>query len=435
MWRRALVLGLVGCACATHDAADVGTDAATDAVVVDVGRDTARPDVGSDAWVDVPPGWVLVHGSFPDAAELAFADADLVAATSFPMETCPDRAGCRRIVQTWPSGFCSGAPAPCSAFSAGAANGEHDGSMGTVVVGRQTSRDHIEVWAVRDDGTALAGFRSAVAPAPELAVGDVHAGAAVLSVYAGRVADDYENFALVVPLATPLSFVDVGEVNHYTAALDSMQRFQLGDGAIAAEMTSLVVQRIPLDGSPPAVVTAGEGTLGSIVGQTIVFDRFTAPPGDVRISRPGSPSEVLISGPQTNATRVATDGHDLVWLEYDYDDAGVGTNLGVWAAPYVEHAVDLVPRRIDMPGLISLSQPVTVGSGYAGMPDGTGGLRIYRLSDDYHADVPAPTGEFWYSPMYISATEIAVGASAGLVSFTTQLCFIELASLDWQPPT
>ena len=48
----------------------------------------------------------------------------------------------------------------------------------------------------------------------------------------------------------------------------------------------------------------------------------------------------------------------------------------------------------------------------------------------------APTaGEVWYSPAYIGPTELAVGAHRiGDGTMATQLCFLELATLDWQPP-
>lgn len=437
MWRRAGVIALVACACETHDAPrEVGVDASSDAGVDarhDSGRDAWARDVGADAAdAAVPEGWVLVTGSFPPSAALAFADATLVASTTFPIEPCPDRAGCRRIVQTWPSGMCTGTPLPCSPFAGGEANGEHDGAAGTVLLSRHMSFDAVELWAVDDGGHARSGFRSAVARAPLMGSGDVHAGSIPLTVYAE---DVFQAFLLVVPFETPFSFLDLGEVNHYTPGLDIMQRYQLGDGAVAGEMTSLVVQRIPLDGRPAAVVTGGEGTLGAIVGDTIFFDTLRGDTNDVRVARVGEPAEVLISGPQANSYRIATDGADLVWLAWDVDGTGAPIGDTVWSAPYVEHAGDLVPRRIGSPAGVSVTSPIVVGFGHAAVPDGTGTVRIYRLADAYYADLPPPAGELWFSPAYVGPTEIAVAAHRPFArDYTTQLCFIELDSLDWQPP-
>ena len=436
MLRRAVVMVLVAAACTTHDGPDASTDAA-DAVSLDSGRDAS--DAGHDAPPDSPDtappdGWIRITGSFPDDALLAVASPALVAATHFPIEACPDRPGCRRIVQTWPSGDCTAGPAPCGAFSAGEANGNHDGTTGLVIVGRQSSRDVADVWVVDDQGNAHAGFFGGTHIGPVFAVVDVDATSVLLTVGSEGIGGELQTFAMVAPLASPLAFSDLGEVGHITAGADVVQRWQLGASAIAAETTGLVVMRIPRDGSAGSVVTDGEGTLGAIVDDTIVFDRFDTPPGDIRVSRNGGASEVLITGPQTNATRVATDGHDLVWLEYDYDGSGRATNDAIWTAPYVEHSSSLAGRRIETPPTVGVSSPYVVGFGYASVPS-SGQLRIYRLTDGFHADVAPSPGEVWFSPDYIGPTEIAV-ASHRLAdrAATTQLCFIELASLDWQPP-
>ena len=439
--RGAVVIVLVAAACSTHDGPDASTDAA-DGARLDSGRDAT--DAGHDAPPDSPDtappdGWIRVTGSFPERALVAVASPTLVASTHFVIETCPDRAGCRRIVQTWPSGECTAGGASCGAFSAGEANGNHDGTTGLVILGRQSSRDIRENWVVDDQGNARAGFLGGTYPAPAFGAVDVDATSVLLSVYVGAVGADFETFAMLAPIDSPLTFADLGEVNHITAGADVVQRWQLGASAIAAETTGLVVMRIPRDGSAGSIVTDGEGTLGAIVDDTIVFDRFDSPPGDIRISRHGGPSEVLIAGPQTNATRVATDGHDLVWLEYDYNSSGMAEHTTARTAPYVEHASDVVGRVIDTPDWAGLSSPITVGFGYAGgvdAPGATGGIRIYRLADGYHADIAPSTGEVWFSPDYIGPTEIAV-ASHRLAdrAATTQLCFIELASLDWQPPS
>jgi hypothetical protein len=441
MLRRAAVILLVAAACTTHDGPDASTDAA-DGASFDSSTHRDASDAGHDAPPDSPDtappdGWIRISGSFPERALVAVASPALVAATHFPVETCPDRSGCRRIVQTWPSGDCTAGPAPCGAFSAGEANGNHDGTTGLVILGRQSSQDVRENWVVDDQGNARAGFLGGTYPAPAFGAVDVDATSVLLSVYAGAVGADFETFAMLAPIDSPLTFTDLGEVNHITAGADVVQRWQLGSSAIAAETTGLVVMRIPRNGSAGSVVTDGEGTLGTIVGSTILFVTLRIT-NDIRVARTGSPAEVLIDGPQSHAYRVATDGLDLVWLEWDVDGSGMATHTTAWTASYAEEAAAIAGRVIDTPDWTGVSSPITVGFGYAGgvdAPGGTGGIRVYRLADGYHADIAPSADEVWFSPDYIGPTEIAVASHRlGDFAATTQLCFIELASLDWQPP-
>ena len=178
--RRQLVLAVaVVCACGTRDAPPDAADAAADARPGDGGRDAP---MGGDSGVHDAndagdgAGWISVSGSFPAEAQLEITDADLVARTVFPAEVCPDRPGCRRIVQTWPSGVCTGGPgmpAPCSPFVTDDAHGAHDGTLGTVLIRRMSTLAREELWAVDDMGRARAGFRSATSPAPSIAIPDL----------------------------------------------------------------------------------------------------------------------------------------------------------------------------------------------------------------------------------------------------------------------
>lgn len=434
---RRLLAFVVVCACGAHDGPmDAGVDAADDALSLDVGRDTGAQIDGDSADGDaadasVADGWVSVTGSFPATARLHVADPGLVDATIFPIEPCPGRAGCRRIVQTWPSGPCVGRPLPCSPFVAAYQHGHHDGTTGTVFFALQSSPDQLEFWAVDDRGRARAGFRTGTYPA--LGDADVNADSIAFSV--GSYEAAIEDFVLVAPYASPLSFTDLGDVNDVTPGTgDSLQRLQLGEGAIAGEMNSLVVARIPTDGSMPFVASGGEGTLGAIAGQTIFHDTYRSSEAHVYVARPGEPSEQLITGTRANSDRIATDGTDLVWLEFDRDDAsGNWIDFEVWTSPYAERSVDLVPRRLDSPASASLSSPIIVGFGHAAVHDGVGGMRIYRLADGYHANLAPPAGELWFSPAYIGPLEIAVAAHTDDRRATTQICFIELASLEWLP--
>jgi len=358
MWRRPAVLVLAVCACATHDAPDTGADAGTEARTADAALD-APDSASSDAPRDVSDaaaadGFVRVTGSFPATSRLEIADPELVASTTFPMEPCPDRTGCRRIVQTW-SSPCTGPPGPCSPFAGDEASGHHDGTIGTVIISRQLNFTDIELWAVDDSDHARAGFRSrspndSTPPYSSLGAGGTSADSIALSIYSIDASGVAQDFVVVAAYASPLSFVDLGEVSGTTAnPNDEVQRMRFDGASVAAEMSSLVVIRIPLDHSAPAVVTGGEGTLGAIAGNTIFFDRYTGGPESIEVARPGAAPEPLITGPQMNQLRLATDGVAMAWLGADDDGHGLWTNFEVWASPYAEHAADLTPRLLDRP--------------------------------------------------------------------------------------
>ncbi len=59
---------------------------------------------------------------------------------------------------------------------------------------------------------------------------------------------------------------------------------------------------------------------------------------------------------------------------------------------------------------------------------------MYRLSDGYRASLVPSAGEIWFSPAYVGPTEIAIAGQLDDARFTTQICFIELASLTFAPP-
>lgn len=428
--RLTALVGLVSLAsaCSGPSPEDAGTDVGVDAGH-DAGHDGGR-DAGIDAGRDAAfadGGWIAL-GDVPhsELCHLYIATPDHVAATAWPIEPCPDRGGCRRIVSP-------GGPPRTNPFRVERGHGVNDGSRGLFVVFGDTD-GYTDEWVVDDSGHAVVGLRTTALTSGDSCthvmydVSTSHYGFVLLRLVQP---DDISNYLYRGELgATPDLVVDMrGPFAH-----GSTQELRLDGLRSAAWMSFQVVQAVEADGSLSAITPGSGGgcEVADVVGDAI-FAECVAPT-NVFVQLPGGPLTPMF-GSGLNFG-LDSDGTDMVWLRYVPADGG--TQAQVWAAPHTTDPAALRERHIaDVPTSTGPDpQDLRVGFGYAAVLEQPDRLGVYRLTDGARAEILAPTGEYWSSfVQYIGPDEIAATSGAPLVEPLTdsQIMFIRLDSLTFAP--
>ncbi len=416
-------LGMLGGGCSGTVADDAGVDAG-----VDAGRDggqDAGPDAGRDAGID--GGWISLAVPDPTRCELSMATAERVAATSWPIEPCPDRTGCRRIVTP-------GGPVGTNPFRIERGHGAHDGTRGLFTVLGEFSGNR-DVFVVDDGGHALAGFRTrALTPGgtctqTEHDVSATHLAFVLLrTIEPDGIAEFFYRGELV---AVPSYVADL----RAPFAHGGSQELRLDGVRTAAWMSFQSVVAVEADGTESVIAPAlGGGCEVADVVADAVFVECSLPT-NVHVQLPGGPLRALFASGVNFG--LDSDGTDMAWIRFEPLDGGFQPQ--VWASPHASDPGAVVERHVaDVPGGTN-PQPtdLRVGFGYAALLEQSDRLGVYRLSDGARAEILAPAGEYWSGfVQYIGPEEIA--ATSGVPSTSpptdSQLMFIRIDSLTFVPP-
>jgi len=416
------------CTCAGSESGDAGVDAGSDAGPEDLGsdspRDTGLVDSGIDAWA-LDGGWSPVPGAPTGCLEIA--SPELVAATTWAIERCPDRAGCRRIP----------APAGSTTFFVERAHGAQDGARGLVAIVHSSDEISTEEWIVDDQGRTISGFRGPqIRPEGE-------------PCWQGEYDVSATSFALLTAGPDPSPTVTqglfrgaIGSVPGRVTDLDApsggrafAQEIRIDTGRVGAWMSSQVVQAVEVDGSISTIADIGAScSLLDVVGDAIFVLCAPRLP-TVYAQLPGGPLEVLLD-PTIGNNGLDSDGTTMAWLRYRLVDGG-GT-VELWTSPHAVHAADVQERMVASVPVSSMGYPyeLRVGFGYAAVLEQPDVIGVYRLSDGARATLQAPAGEQWRGFVHwIGPTEIAAssGPPTALTNYTA-LIFVRIDSLTFVPP-
>ncbi len=141
-------------------------------------------------------------------------------------------------------------------------------------------------------------------------------------------------------------------------------------------------------------------------GDEVLFERD----GDlsvagIAIQHADGSVEMLYQKPGVWVSWLASDGVDVVWQELTQYDGG-GGKLELWTSPWASHKASFKPRKVaDLPGSLFVRGGYSGGGWYPFyFDDGT--LRVIRISDGAHVDVPAPPGYGWIDPWGVVDGEI-----------------------------
>lgn len=430
----ALMIAIAGCVCggggpAPDSGRDSGDDTGTDGGR-DAGRDSGR-DVGSDA--RVPDGGWSPLPDVPTGCELLAASPDLIAATTWPVEMCPDRPGCRRIA---PIGD---APPGAVSFRVERGHGIHDGSRGVVAILGDTRPTWRDEWIVDDRGRTLAGFRTRMPVTTgdqcfqtKYDVSSAEFAFVLTQGVAGEVRDMLWRGALgawpthVADLVEP--FVDTGW----------SQEIRLDGLRTASWLSTQRVQAVEEDGTVSVIAGTAPGcsaAIADVVDDTIFVECFGTSVSSIYTQQPGGALEALFADTSVLASGLDSDGTDMVWFVYSRVGSEYMTEL--WTSPHAVHSADVRARRVANVPPIPMSYPLDlrVGFGHAASLEAEDVVAVYRLSDGARAEIHAPDGELWNGfVQYIGPEEIAVTSGVSTAPASDRaLMFIRLDSLAFVP--
>ena len=406
----------------TDSGADVGADApAADALDADASSDApaARWDTGPGALA-----WSPVPGA--PTGFLEMATPALVAATTWAIEPCPDRAGCRRVL----------APPGSTKFFVERGHGAHDGARGLVAIVHASDTISTDEWIVDDHGRSVSGFRGPqVRPEGEpcwQGEYDVSATSFALSVAGPDPSPTVTQELFRSPLGSvPTRVTDLDAPSGGTAFA---QEIRVDTGRVAAWMSSQVVQAVEVDGSISTIADIGSScNVLDVVGDAIFVLCAPRLP-TVYAQLPGGPLEVLLD-PTIGNNGLDSDGTTMAWLRYRLVDGG-GT-VELWTSPHAVHAADVHERLVAHVPVGSMGYPnvLRVGFGYVAVLEQLDVIGVYRLADGARATLQAPTGEHWRGFVhYVGPTEIAAssGPTTALTNYTG-LMFVRIDSLRFVP--